>query len=79
MESIKESLKILASVEIHRENLNTFARSKYNERFGTKKHQEGTYHSYSDFDIISETKIRVNYTYGGGDMDFNDSFTVDIE
>lgn len=35
--------------------------------------------SYSDFDIISETKIRVNYTYGGGDMDFNDSFTVEIE
>lgn len=79
METIKESLKILASVEKHRELLDKFAHSKYNERFEKTKHQEGTYHSYSDFDIISETKIRVNYTYGGGDMDFNGSFTVEIE
>lgn len=79
METIKESLKILASVEKHRELLDKFARSKYNERFKKIKHQEGTYHGYSDFDIISETEIRVNYTYGGGDMDFNDSFTVEIE
>jgi len=79
METIKESLKILASVEKHRDLLDKFARSKYNERFDSRKHQHGTYHSYSDFDIISDTKIRVNYTYGGGDMDFNDSFTIEIE
>lgn len=79
METIKESLKILASVEKHRELIDKFARNKYIERFEKTKYQHGTYHSYSDFDIISETKIRVNYTYGGGDMDFNDSFTVEIE
>jgi hypothetical protein len=79
METIKESLKILASVEKHRDSIDKYARNKYNERFDSKKHQEGTYHSYSSFDIISDAKIRVNYTYGGGDMDFNDSFTVEIE
>ena len=79
METIKESLKILVSVEKHREKLDTFARSKFNERFEKTKYQDGTYPSYSNFDIISETKIRVNYTYGGGDMDFNSSFTIELE
>lgn len=79
MENIKKSLEVLAKVANHRAIINEFARSKYNERFEKTKHQDGTYHSYSDFDIISETKIRVNYTYGGGDMDFNDSFTVEVE
>ena len=79
METIKESLKILASVEKHRETLNNYARSKYNERFKDIKHQHGTYHSYSGFDIISETKIRVNYTYGAGDMDFNDFFIIEFD
>lgn len=79
METIKESLKILASVEKHRELLDNFARSKYYERFEKRKYLDGAYHNYIGFDIISETKIRVNYTYGGGDMYFNGSFIIELE
>jgi len=79
MKTIKESLKILASVETHRELLDKFARSKFDERFEKRKHQEGNYIGYSNFDILSDTQIRLNYIYGGGDMEINDSFIVDIE
>ena len=79
MENIKNSLQALAKVASHRAVINEFARSKYNERFGSIEKPLGTYHSYSGYDIISETKLRVEYTYGGGEMDYNGSFLVEIE
>ncbi len=78
MNNVKESLKILASVANHRLLIDNFARDKYRERFGVIKHQEGTYHFYEGYDVISETELRVKYAYGAGDMDFNDFFIVEL-
>jgi hypothetical protein len=78
MKDIKESVKILFSTEEHRKIVNKFARAAYDEKFKNKKSQEGAYHAYDTFEILSENKIRVKYTYGGGDMDFNDSFNIEI-
>jgi|LakMenEpi03Aug12_release.lakeMendotaPanAssembly.Ray.scaffolds.fasta_scaffold4090564_1 hypothetical protein len=79
MENIKKSLEVLAKVANHRAVVNDFARSKYIERFGNKEKPIGTYHAYDGYDIISETKLKVKYTYGAGDMDFNDFFIIEFE
>lgn len=79
MENIKKSLKVLAKVTNHRAVINDFARSKYIERFGNEEKPIGTYHAYDGYDIISETKLKVKYTYGAGDMDFNDFFIIEFE
>lgn len=78
MEGVKKSLKILASVTGHRTLVDNFARSKYEEKYGNLPIQYSGYHAYSGFDVISENKIRVNYEYGAGEMDFHDSFDVEI-
>jgi hypothetical protein len=78
MENIKESLEVLAKVANHRAVVNEFARSKYNEKFADMKRQIGTYHAYDGYDIISETKLKVKFVYGAGDMDFNDFFIVEL-
>ncbi len=79
MKDIKESVKILFSNEKHREIVNKFAREAYHERFKNEKVQEGVYHQYDTFEILSENEIRVLYTYGYGDYDFNGSFDIKIE
>lgn len=78
MENIKESIKILASVASHRAVMDKFARTKFHEKFDGKSTQTGTYHYYSGYDIVSENKIRIEFKYGAGDMDFNDYFYVEI-
>jgi len=79
MENIKKSLEVLAKVANHRAVVNDFARSKYIERFSNEEKPIGTYHAYDGYDIISETKLKVNYTYGAGDMDFDDFFIIEFE
>ena len=79
MKDIKDSVKILFSNEKHREIVNKFARASYDEKFKGEKIQHGSYHSYDKFEILSETSIRVKYTYGYGDMDFNGSFDIEVE
>ena len=79
MKDIKNSVKILFSTEEHREIVNKFAKEAYNAKFKNEKFQEGTYHTYDTFEILSENEIRVLYTYGFGDYDFNGSFDIEIE
>lgn len=79
MENIKKSLEILDKVAKHRTIINDFAYSKYIERFGDMPKQLGTYHCYNGYLVVSEKKLRVNYKYGAGDMDFYDFFYIDFE
>jgi len=78
MKNIKDSVKILFSTEDHREIVNKFARAAYDEKFKDQKSSYGSYHAYDKFEILSETSIRVKYTYGGGDMEFDGSFDIEI-
>lgn len=80
MKQIKEALKIIAEVEKYRNIVDKFARKEFEKRFAKAKSYPGTsYIVYSDFDIMSENSIRVNYIYGGGGMEFNDSFIVELK
>lgn len=78
MENIKESIKILLSTAQHRKNIEEFARSKFNENSEIKTIHLDSWKSFEGFDILSETSIRVKYSYGGGNMEFNDSFILNL-
>lgn len=76
---IRESIILIMSVSKHQKLINEFARSKYDEKFPSSKRDyiQG-WNSYDGFIIISESKIKINYNYGAGDMEFSDSFIVDL-
>ncbi len=75
--NIGESIIQLINVRKHNQLVNDFARSKYIEKFPPNKNDQG-WHSYKGFQIISETKIEVDYEYGYGDMECSGSFMVDL-
>ena len=75
---IRESIKSLLNVKKEEKFVDDFARYLYNEKFKDVKKQDGTWHYYSGYKLISENKIVVNYDYGAGDMEFNGDFTVEI-
>lgn len=78
MKNIKKSLVILTSVKSHRDIVDKFARNEYKERFKGMKKQLGTYHAYSGYEVISESELKVKFSHGAGDMDFDDYFIVEI-
>ncbi len=78
---IKDSIKAIINISEHQKNLEEYARSKYSEKFigyksGVKNFD--VWHSYDGFTIISETKIQVSFKYGYGNMEYTDSFLVDV-
>lgn len=79
---IKESIKALISVSKHQNIIDDYARTKYNEKFKVDYksgvYSDGSWHKYDGFNIISENEIRVDYNYGYGDMEYSDSFKVNI-
>lgn len=81
--SIELSVKALHETEHHRKNVDEFSRECYDCEFPRtdKKLRDvvsGVYHYYDTFEIVAEDKIKVKYKYGGGDMEFADSFIVDL-
>lgn len=78
MSEISESLSLLHSLQNHYEIVNTFAKNAYNEKFKDLKLSLNSFHYYSGYDIISSDEIRVNYIYGAGEMEYNDSFNIKI-
>lgn len=79
MDKILESLKIVFSAKPHYDSVDEFARNAYHEKFKDRKRQYGTYHYYEGFEVLSPTKIKVKFQYGAGDMEYDDSFEVDIK
>lgn len=79
--NIQESIRAIMSVSKHQKLLSDFARSKYDEKFPSKRitgnYNQG-WHSYKGFVIISDSKIEVKYSYGYGDVEYDDSFTIDL-
>ena len=79
--NIQESIRAIMSVSNHTKFVAEFARSKYDEKFPsprlTGNYNQG-FHCYKGYEILSETKIRVNYSYGAGDIEYDDSFTIDL-
>lgn len=58
---------------------NEFAKKKYNEKFANLKRQDGAFHGYKNYIVLSENKIAINYIYGYANKQFTDNFIVEIE
>ena len=76
--SIKEHIKKVLSVKDSSEALHKFALEKYNEKFANNKVESGTFRYFHHYEVISENEIRIHYKYGGGDIEYDDSFNVKI-
>jgi hypothetical protein len=67
------------NISEHTKFVAEYALLKYREKFSpTSTNTNGGWRSYSGYVIISEKQIRIDYKYGGGDMEYSDSFIVDI-
>lgn len=73
-----EAIKVVASAKPFNDTLNKFAREKYNEKFKDTPTPYNAFHFYSGFIIINKNTLEVKYTYGAGDIEYDDSFTVTI-
>lgn len=78
MENIKESVKALHAVSDQQEKVGRFCRVKYDEKFPPSNNPNSGWHCYEGFRVLTETQLEINYSYGGGDMEFDDSFIVDL-
>ena len=74
--NIQESIIAIMNVSKHTKAVEEFARSKYDEKFPFLKGQG--FHYYTGYEIHSDTKIKINYSYGAGEIEYDDSFTIDI-
>jgi hypothetical protein len=76
---LQKSVRNLISVKEDRKKLNDFAKARYDEKFprNAKKIDQG-WHHYDRFVIIDENTITVEYKYGVGDYEYNESFDVDL-
>lgn len=79
MSELKEAMAHILATKQYRELVDAYARKKYHEKFDDDKLQHGAWRSYDGFSVKDENTIKVKFTYGGGDMDFYDSFEVKIE
>lgn len=79
MESIRQSIKSVLSVENHSKIIDQFARDRYLRKFPPSDGlRYGGYHRYDGYEIISERELKVKYAYGAGDGDFDGYFIVEI-
>jgi hypothetical protein len=74
--NLKESIKKILEVDVHRNIVDKFAREQYQEKYGDM--DVGAWSYYKGYKVISEKLVQINYEYGYGDMQFSDSFTVDL-
>lgn len=74
--NLKESIKKILEVDVHRDIVDKFAQEMYEKKYGTM--DVGAWSYYRGYKVISEKLIQVNYEYGYGDMEFFDNFTVDL-
>jgi predicted HNH restriction endonuclease len=78
MNNIREVLKIINSVNKYNKIINEFAINQYNDKFGDTKNQKDSFHFYDGYEVVSDTKLLIKYKYGIGDMEYNDSFLIEI-
>jgi len=76
---IKNAIEIMLNAKPYQEILEKFAREKYNEKFKDTPTPYNSFHHYTSYDVIDNNTINVNYVYGAGDMEFNDSFKVKLD
>lgn len=78
MTPIQEVLIKLAKVEPLRKIVDQFARDKYNNHFENINSQKYEYHIYDGFEIVSNNQIKVKYKFGGGFIDYDGFFIIEV-
>ena len=76
--SIKQSVLNLISVADSQQAVDQFCREQFRKHFSNSPNHIGSWRGYKGFELINDKKIRINYCYGGGDMEFDDYFTIKI-
>ena len=51
-----------------------FARNALYKVWENEPKQEGTWRGYKNFEMLSETQMRINFEYGAGDMEYDGSY-----
>lgn len=74
----RDSIRKLIAVEKDRKFIEEFARASFYKEFPPINDNTVSWRAYKGFTLIDETKLQINYFYGVGDMEFDDSFTVNI-
>jgi len=75
--NVIKSVRSIINIKKSEETINNFCIKKYEKKFG-KIYYELGYHTYKNFEIISENEIKINYSYGIKDRIFEDNFIVKI-
>jgi hypothetical protein len=78
MSIIKDSVKAVIANKEHYNNVDTFARTAFNKYCDDNPKQEGTWRGYKNFQVFDENYIRINYEFGGGDMEFDSCIFIDL-
>jgi hypothetical protein len=77
--NLKESIKAIIANEEHYKNVETFAIKCFNEELKDKYNGLHDWKAYENFQIISESEIKIYYSYGAFEMEYDDSFIVKLD
>jgi hypothetical protein len=78
MKLIKKSVKAVLKNKEHYNLVETFAREAFNKYCDDNPKQEGTWRGYKNFQVFDENYIRINYEFGGGDMELDNYIFIDL-
>lgn len=78
MSGIRKAIKKVREVETYRKEVDSFALGEYNEKFPDINFDNGKFHYYDGFELLSDTEIKVNYIYGVYDAEYCNFFIVTI-
>lgn len=71
-----EKVEKLIEVQEIREDIGKFCREQYKIKICSQK--TIGWNRYEGFEIISKNLLRINYSYGYDDYEYNDDFTIDL-
>ena len=78
-QEILKSMAIINSVSQHTDIIDMFAKNEYNKKFSDIPTPYNTFHFYTGFEVLSDFKLRIKYSYGAGEHEYYDSFFVNLD
>lgn len=74
---IQEAIDALLSIKDYEKIVDNFAKQKYYQKFPRKINHYG-FHVYNGYEVLDNKNIKVLYSYGAGDYEYNSSFIVNL-
>ncbi len=76
MRTVKQALIALYDVVVDNYIVAKHAKEEYEKKFSRESIPHGSYHYYSGFQVLDSERIKVNYKWGAGEMEYDDHFIV---